>query len=53
MKNYKVVWRQPGKPSFADVSFQARSDYEARRKADRIGRELGLTDTWRALWRVS
>lgn len=49
--HYTARWAQPGQPSIGNVSFYARSDREAKRKADQIARELGLPNTPRTLSR--
>lgn len=46
---YRVIWFQPGQPSFADVSFTAISDHHAWLMAEKIGRELRLSATWRRI----
>ena len=47
--NYKAVWAQAGKPSIANVSFVAVSDYHAKLQADKIAQDLGVTHTPRTL----
>jgi hypothetical protein len=42
MAHYTANWGRAGQPSTANVSFEARSDYEAKEKANRVARELGL-----------
>lgn len=49
--HYTARWAQPGQPSIGNVSFTARSDAEAKRKADRIAGEIGLPSTPRTLSR--
>jgi hypothetical protein len=48
---YKARWGQTGAPDIANVSFEARSDYEAKLRADKIARELGVTHTPRTIQR--
>jgi hypothetical protein len=48
--HYKARWAQPGQPSIGNVSFDARNDEVAKRKADRIASELGLTNTPRTIY---
>ncbi len=48
-QQYKARWGQPGKPSTGNVSFDANSDDAAKKTADRIARELGLTNTPRTI----
>lgn len=48
---YTARWAPHGQPSIGNVSFFARSDAEAKRKADRIAREIGLPNTPRTLSR--
>jgi hypothetical protein len=47
--HYTAKWAQAGHPSFANVSFEARSDYEAKQKANRIARELNIQHTPRTI----
>jgi hypothetical protein len=42
--NYNVRWG-----TIANVSFQAISDYHARKQADKIARELNVTKTPRTI----
>ena len=49
--NYSARWARPGQPSIGNVSFQACSDAAAKRKADRLARELGLSNIPRTLAR--
>jgi hypothetical protein len=51
--NYKARWSRNGIISEGNVSFTARSDAEAKRKADKIAREIGLPNTPRTLMRES
>lgn len=44
-QRYKARWGQAGKPSIANVSFDASSDANAQRRADKIARELNVTNT--------
>jgi hypothetical protein len=46
---YKARWGMAGQPDIANVSFEARSDYEAKLRADKIARELGVTHTPRTI----
>jgi hypothetical protein len=48
-KWYKARWGQAGMPSIASVDFQASHDANAKRQADKIARELGVTNTPRDL----
>lgn len=43
---YQARW---GFPSIANVSFEAASDYRAIQRADKIARELGVTNTPRTI----
>lgn len=51
MNHYTAKWAQPGQPSRGNVSFDARNDEEASRKADRIADEIGLPNTPRTIQR--
>lgn len=48
-QQYTARWGQPGHPSLGNVSFDARSDYEAKQRADKIAREINLTKTPRTI----
>lgn len=50
MKHYNARWSPPGQPSTGNVSFDAIDDDVAKRKADKIARELGLTSTPRMIY---
>ena len=50
-KHYNARWGQAGKPSIANVSFQSISDYHARLQADKIGKELNVSNTPRTITR--
>lgn len=50
-QHYIARWAQPGQPSIGNVSFVARSDTEAKRKADKIAHQIGLPSTPRTLTR--
>lgn len=47
---YKARWER-GCTSVADVDFEARSDYEAKQVANKLARELGVTNTPRTITR--
>ncbi len=49
-KNYTVRWAQAGRPSIANVSIMATHDTNAKRAADKIARELGVTNTPRTIY---
>lgn len=49
MKNYKAIWQVPGSPTLGNVSFTAKSDNDAIKKADKIGCEIGLSKRWRRI----
>ncbi len=49
--NYTAKWGRTGESSIGNVSFSARSDSEAKRKADKIACEIGLPNTPRTLQR--
>ncbi len=48
-KYYTARWAAPGQPSIANVSFYASHHTNAKRQADKIGRELGVSRTPRTL----
>ncbi len=48
-KHYTARWAQPGHPSLGNVSFDASNDSVAKRQADKIAREIGLTRTPRTI----
>lgn len=48
---YTAKWARPGQASIGNVSFTARNDTEAKKKADRIAVEIGLPNTPRTLQR--
>ena len=48
-KYYTARWALPGKPSLGNVSFTAASDHGAKRKADRVAKEIGLRKIPRTL----
>jgi len=50
--HYVAKWAQVGHPSTANVSFDAVSDYHAKKQADGIARELGVTRTPRTIQRA-
>ena len=47
--HYTARWAQAGKPSIANVSFDAISDYHARVQATKIARELGVSNVPRTI----
>lgn len=49
--HYNARWARPGHPSIANVSFDASTDANAKRAADKIARELGVTQTPRTIMR--
>ena len=49
--NYNARWARPGQPSIGNVSFSAASDTRAKKRADKIAREIGLPNTPRTLTR--
>lgn len=49
MNSYTARWAQPGQTSIANVSFEARSDYHAKKSANKIARDLGVTRTPRTI----
>jgi hypothetical protein len=49
MAHYTARWAQAGQPSIANVSFEARSEYEAKQRANKIARELGLRTSPRTI----
>jgi hypothetical protein len=46
---YNARWAVNGHPSIANVSFYASHDANAIRRADKIARELGVTNTPRTI----
>jgi len=48
-KHYTARWAQAGKPSIANVSFEASHDANAKLRANKIARELGVTNTPRTI----
>jgi len=48
-KHYTARWAQAGKPSIANVSFESSHDTNAKRQADKIARELNVTNTPRTI----
>lgn len=48
-QQYTARWAQPGHPSIGNVSFDARSEYEAKQRANKIARELNLIHTPRTI----
>lgn len=46
---YTARWAIAGEPSIANVSFFASHDTNAKRQADKIARELGVTNTPRTI----
>jgi hypothetical protein len=48
-KHYKARWAQAGKPSIANVDFDASHDANAIKQANKIGRELGVSNVPRTL----
>ncbi len=48
-QSYNVRWSNGG-PSLGNVSFEAASDAVAIKEADRLGQELGLSNTLRTLY---
>lgn len=52
MKQYYVArWLSPSLTQLGNVSFMARSTAEAIKKADRIGRDIGLPKSARTIHR--
>jgi hypothetical protein len=51
LNHYTATWAQTGKPSCANVSFDARTDREASNMADRIAYEVESFNTPRTLMR--
>jgi hypothetical protein len=49
MKHYTARWAHPGQPSIGNVSFDAQSDYHAKLRADKIARDIRLTNTPRTI----
>lgn len=49
--HYTAIWAQCGKPSSANVSFEARSDYHAKLMANKIAKQLNVTRTPRTITR--
>ena len=49
--HYTAIWAQPGQPSRANVSFDARHDSDASNMADRIAYEVESFNTPRTLMR--
>ena len=49
-KHYNARWGQAGKPSTANVSFEASHDFNAKKQADKLGRELGVSNTPRTIY---
>lgn len=48
-KHYTARWAQAGHPSIANVSFDASHLENAKRQADKIAKELGVTNTPRTI----
>lgn len=48
--NYIVRWAQAGKPSIANVTIVASNDKSAIRQADKVGKELGVSNTPRTIY---
>lgn len=46
---YKARWGQAGQPATASVDFYAKDDEAAKTEANRIARELGVTNTPRTI----
>ena len=53
MLNYNARWAQAGHPSRGNVSFKARNDQAAIKKADRIAQEIDCTKTPRTIYEGS
>lgn len=47
--NYNVIWQRAGQPSIANVSLTASTDHNAKQQANKIARELGVTNTPRTI----
>jgi hypothetical protein len=47
---YNARWGQAGKPSVANVSFYASHDANAIKQADKLGRQLGVSNTPRTIF---
>lgn len=48
-KHYTARWGLPGRPSIANVSFEASHDIDAKRRANKIARELHVENTPRSI----
>lgn len=48
-KHYTAIWAQAGKPSRANVSFEAQSLYHAKIRANKIAREVDSVNTPRTI----
>lgn len=48
---YRAIWQQAGQPESANIDFDTVSDHHAKKVADGLARQLGVTNTPRTIIR--